>query len=227
MIESGSAITGTRNIGGHDIEYKTAEEHATLDRNDFMHLFVTELQYQDPMKPMDSAEMSSQLAQFNMVDLLNANNEAMNKLVESDRSRTNVMAVGFIGHEVRYKGNEILVKQDGPAPFELSLDDPCVSCTVTIKDLQGNVIDSWNMGALEPGTHSLDWDGTDASGEPLEPGVYKISITALDNNGDPVEVTTETTGIVAGLEYQEEGLPKLVIYQGPSIALDDVASVAA
>lgn len=225
MVENNAPITGTRDIGGHKIQYKTAKEHATLDRADFMHLFVTELQYQDPMKPMDSQEMASQLAQFNMVDLLNDNNETMKKLLESDRSRTRFTAVGLIGQRVRYQGKELLVEKKGPAPFDLSLDDPCVSCKVTIRDGDGKVIRSWNMGALDPGVHPLDWDGTDEAGNPVEPGVYHVTIEATDNKDNPVKVTTITTGIVSGLQFPKDGLPKLAIEDGPTVSLADIESV--
>ena len=225
MIESASTINGTQTIGGHEVTFEKPEERATLDREDFMNLFITELQYQDPMKPMDSAEMSSQLAQFNMVDLMNANNEAMTKLLESDESRTRLMAVSFIGHEVRYDGNELLVKESGPAPFEMTLEEACTSCKITIRDENGDIVASWDAGVMEPGTHALDWDGTDLLGEPVEPGIYHVSIEAKDEKGEPVDISTKTSGIVAGIEYPEEGLPLLNIYHGPSISLDEIDSV--
>ncbi len=225
MVDSSAPLTGTQTIGGHEVTFEKPEERATLDREDFMNLFITELQYQDPMKPMDSAEMSSQLAQFNMVDLMNKNNEAMNKLVESDQSRTRLMAVSFLGHEVRYSGNELLVKESGPESFEMTLDEPCTTCKITIRDENGQVVASWDAGAMEAGTHPLDWDGTDAQGEQVPAGVYKVSIEAKNEKGDEVEVSTKTSGIVSGISYPENGLPLLSIDKGPSISIDEIIAV--
>ncbi len=205
-----------------EVEFKAPEDRTTLDRDDFMHLFITQLQYQDPMNPMDSADMSTQLAQFNMVDLLYQSNESMERLVESDESRTRLQAVSFLGHSVRYEGHQLKVGPDGPMPFELELQDPAASCVVTIKDEEGRLIRSWDIGKMSSGRHPLDWDGNDAQGRSVAQGTYNVTISALDETGEEVKVTTWTTGVVSGLTYPDKGLPLLAIENGPEIALDKV-----
>ena len=51
------------NGGGVQLQQSQSEEL----RNSFMTLLITQLQNQDPLKPMENAEMTSQIAQINTV----------------------------------------------------------------------------------------------------------------------------------------------------------------
>ena len=204
------------------IEYKTAEDHASLNKEDFMHLFVMQLQYQDPMDPMDTEQMSSQMAQFNMVDLMYKNNDAMEKLVDSDRHRTNMSAVSMMGHEVRYEGSALPVTDHGPAPFDFELEGPAASAVVVIYDENGRVVKTWDTGEISGERQSLGWDGTDMNGDDVDPGNYRVDIQAVDRAGSDIEVTKWTTGVVAGVAYQESGMPVLKLANGSEIGMEDI-----
>ncbi len=222
---SGTGASSPQQTQDNGIKFVSPEKHASLTKDDFMKLFVTQLQYQDPMNPMNSADMSSQIAQFNMVDLMYKNNDAMKQLVESDQSRTRLEAVSYLGHEVRYKGNELQVTKDGPLPFDIKNTDPVASCVVTIKDANGALVKRWNMGALSPGKHDLGWDCTNMSGDAVKPGSYKVDIKALDKKGEKVSVTTWTSGKISRVEYPDKGLPLLSIKDGPEVALNKIRMV--
>ncbi len=209
------------------VEYKTAEDHASLTKEDFMHLFVMQLQYQDPMDPMDTEQMSSQMAQFNMVDLMYKNNEAMERLVDSDRNRTNMSAVSMMGHQVRYEGSDLTVTDDGPVPFDFELDGPAASAVVVIYDENGRVIKTWDTGEISGERQALGWDGTDMNGDEVEPGNYRVDIQAVDRADSDIEVTKWTTGVVAGISYQESGMPVLRLENNKEIGMEDIWMVNA
>lgn len=207
---------------GNEIEYKTAEDHGTLDKDDFMKLFVTQLQYQDPMQPMQSAEMASQVAQFNMVDLMYKNNDAMKEMVDAENSRTSMSAVSMIGHKVRYEGNILPVTGDGPENFSIDLDKPASECNVVIKNSDGQVVASWDAGFMPAGKNPLGWDGKDMNGDPVPEGEYTVSVQAMDDKGEDVSVVTWTTGLVDGITYQDDGLPELTMADGTAVNLSKV-----
>jgi flagellar basal-body rod modification protein FlgD len=208
--------------GGKEIRYETAAEHGTLDKDDFMKLFVTQLQYQDPMAPMESAGMASQVAQFNMVDLMYKNNDAMEDMVKAENSRTSMSAVSMIGHKVRYEGNNLPVTEEGPEKLSIGLDEAAAECNVTIKDSDGNVVASWDKGFLAAGRSSLDWDGTDMNGDTVPPGDYTVYVRAVNDNGEDLKATLWTTGVVSGVTYRDDGLPELAIDNGPGITIAQV-----
>ncbi|MGQ9499318.1 MAG: flagellar hook assembly protein FlgD [Dissulfurimicrobium sp.] len=200
-------------------------DRGILTRDDFMNLFIKQLQYQDPMQPMDTGEMATQISQLNMVDLMTKNNDAINKLVATDNQRIKLDAVGYLGRDVRYTGNTLEVGVNGPKPFDLNLNNACSSCVVTIKDSNGNLIKSWDLGALGKGTHALNWDGTDATGAKVAAGNYTVSINAKDDKGNAVNVTTLTTGTVSAISYQTDGMPLFNIKNGPQISINDIQTI--
>ncbi len=210
-----------------EVKYETKEDHSTLSRDDFMKLFVTQLQYQDPMNPMESAEMANQVAQFNMVDLMYKNNSALEGMASALDTSASVSAINLLGHGVEYQGSEIFLGEDGPEPFYLQIPEAGMSsCEVTIRDSAGKIVQKIHMGAAEPGIRKrLEWDGTDMEGNGLQPGTYHVSIEARDINENDLEIQTWTTGIVSGIDNSQDGLPKIKIKDGPILDFNEIKSV--
>ena len=69
MVSQISNINTTGNSNTQRVAKKV------LDMQDFIQLFITQLQYQDPMNPIENNEMAIQLALFNQVDQLFKINE--------------------------------------------------------------------------------------------------------------------------------------------------------
>ncbi|MCK5405645.1 MAG: flagellar hook assembly protein FlgD, partial [Desulfobulbaceae bacterium] len=76
-----------------------------LDRTDFLTMFITQLQYQDPMKPMDSYEMASQLAQFSNMEATMKMSDNMEKLLDYQTSQNNLELLSLLDKEVQGNGN--------------------------------------------------------------------------------------------------------------------------
>ena len=73
--------------------------NATLDKDGFLKLFITQLQHQDPSAPMDASESVAQMAQFSMVEGMN-NMQTTNSSIASSLNTSS--AVGLIGRTVSY-----------------------------------------------------------------------------------------------------------------------------
>jgi flagellar basal-body rod modification protein FlgD len=68
-----------------------------LDRDAFMKLLTTQLQYQDPLKPMEDREFIAQLAQFSSLEQMQQTNQYMQAMVSS---MLGTNAAGLVGHTV-------------------------------------------------------------------------------------------------------------------------------
>lgn len=75
----------------------TTTNKTSLDNDDFMTLLFAELKNQDPMKPMDSGEMMSQIATLNSLNALMSIKESM---VEVNKSQTLSYAASLIGKTI-------------------------------------------------------------------------------------------------------------------------------
>jgi flagellar basal-body rod modification protein FlgD len=60
---------------------------------------------------------------------------------------------------------------------------------IVIKNLQGEIVHTEQLGIKFPGMHEFKWDGITDDGYPAQPGQYLVEPIALDN-GEPYIPTT-------------------------------------
>ncbi len=77
-----------------------------LEMDEFLTLFVTQLQYQDPLAPMDSMDFTSQLADFSSLEQLYNLNESAELTNEYQNSLNNLEAINMIGKSVTLEGDD-------------------------------------------------------------------------------------------------------------------------
>jgi flagellar basal-body rod modification protein FlgD len=78
-----------------------------LGKEEFLQLFTMQLKAQNPLKPMDSTEFTSQMAQFSSLEQLTNINTNLNNLLLFQNSLQNVSATGMIGKRVALANDEI------------------------------------------------------------------------------------------------------------------------
>lgn len=207
-----SSVRNNMNIGAAGTQKKDAAQ----DLNDsFMTLLVTQLQNQDPLNPMENAEMTSQLAQINTVSGiqdLNENLEAISGQIDAGKA---LQAAALIGKGVLVPGDHIIVgeaSEDGvvpTTPFGIELGGPADEVTVTITNKSGEVVRRYtaeDVGALDAGVHSFAWDGMlgDGSKTPAPKGSYTVTVEA-SMAGEPVAVNKLGYAQVFGVTTSDSG----------------------
>jgi len=193
-----------------------------LNKDDFLKLFISQLKYQDPLKPQDPSAMLDQLSQLSLVEQSYNNTSALNNLLTAQNNATTMNSVGFIGKDVKANGNSIAFDGSTPATFEFSLPSAVDTAAVTITDASGKVVATSSLGALNSGDSILSWDGRDGNGAFLPAGAYtfKIEGTAA---GVAVPATTYTSGRIDGVNIVN-GVPQLAI-GAVSVAMSDIINV--
>jgi flagellar basal-body rod modification protein FlgD len=78
-------------------EGRGAKANATLDKNDFLKILMTQLTHQDPTQPMDDKEFIAQMAQFSSLEQITNMNDNLSK-VAGLISKS--QAVGLLGNAV-------------------------------------------------------------------------------------------------------------------------------
>lgn len=77
---------------------ETQIQQTTLGQNDLFDILLTQLTYQDPLKPLDNQEFIAQLAQFTSLEQTRQSNENLDALLTMESAN---QAVSLIGNEVQ------------------------------------------------------------------------------------------------------------------------------
>ena len=170
-----------------------AGDSVQADQDKFMTLLVTQLRNQDPMNPLDNAQVTSQLAQLSTVTGVNKLNTTLESLKASYQSSETLQAANMIGHGVLVAGDKVKL-QEGKGIFGLQLDSAADQVDIIITDTRtGKDVQTMALGPQKAGTMPIAWDGVPdpsqagADGKPLtlRDGNYLIRVVAL-RGGEPV-----------------------------------------
>lgn len=181
----------------------------------FLKLLVTQMQNQDPLNPLDNAQVTSQMAQIQTVSGVEKLNQSLAALAGSFQQAQALQAASLIGRDVLVPGNSLyLVEGQGRGAFELAGD--AASVNVEVSDASGQVLDRFSLGALAQGRHHFDWSAP--GGSSLSEVRFKV--TASDGKA----ATTYTRDRVGAVVSTASGLA-LDLYSGRSAAYGTVAAV--
>lgn len=194
------------------------------DFDQFLRLLTTQLQNQDPLSPMDSAEFTNQLVQFSGVEQQIKTNESLDNLLAMQTLNLTALGLSFIGKDVEVQGKTFAHKEGGTATLSYVLPETAASGTVSILDKDGNVVYSSNA-ELEAGRHTFTWDGKNKDGIVVPAGTYEIRVGALNATNGALNATTFVPGYVESLESNDDGSLALLI-NGESVSLGDVRKVS-
>ena len=203
----------------------------------FLKLLVTQLQNQDPTNPMDSSQMTSQLAQISTVQGISNLNTSLSSLATQLNATQQITASGMVGEGVLSAGNSIQVvsgtNSAGTAvttatPIGVQLPNAASDVTITIKDANGNTVRTIDMGAQSAGVHPYEWDGDDASGNAVAAGSYTYTVAATSGTGASATTVTANAlqyGQVQAVGANADGSTNLNLVSGKTINLTDVAEI--
>lgn len=197
----------------------------------FLKLLVTQLNNQDPLNPMENAELTSQLAQMSTVSGIEQLNATLSGLVSQTGSSQVLQAASLIGYAVLSPGNALsleMVKDEttgveSPREVPFAVELPAkgaTDVTVTITDANGNKVRTMELGALGEGANGVKWDGKNDAGEVVAEGNYQFTVTAV-GAGTTVKAEALTFTQVAAVKQGANGVT-LDLSTGKSISLSDV-----
>jgi flagellar basal-body rod modification protein FlgD len=151
---------------------------SVLDKDDFLKLFLVELQNQDPTSPIDTDKMISQTANLTAVESQQNMNTQIEKLVGSFQTQANFNSVGVVGKIADTGLDAFATSINGEeVPFELFFEDDFLSAEIKVTDTVGNTVKTIDVESGNAGVQSFLWDGTNGSNQPANAGVYKIEAT--------------------------------------------------
>jgi flagellar basal-body rod modification protein FlgD len=216
-----SSVTSTTDSTSTSSTMKTT---FGMDSNDFLKLFVTQLQYQDPLSPQDASAMLDQLAQITLVEQSYNTNTALNNLLTAQNNSLSTSSVSFIGKTIKANGDDLTFDGSTAVSLQYNLSAATSGTTITIKNSSGETVRTITLDAQSSGDLSYSWDGCNDSGTTVSAGAYTFSVSGTSTSGTSVTGTTYSTGVVDGVNYSGD-TPYLTI-GSIQVPLTDVISVS-
>ncbi|MFT5532927.1 MAG: flagellar basal-body rod modification protein FlgD [Burkholderiaceae bacterium] len=197
-----------------------ANANATQDR--FMKLLVTQMKNQDPLNPLDNAQVTSQLAQLSTVSGIDKMNTTLESMIASQQSGQAVQAAGMIGHGVLAPGNKIALASN-TSIFGVDLAASAEKVKVTVRDINGVAVHTMDLGAKDAGTLALTWDGVKDDGSKAAEGAYTFDVAATAGAAS-VSATALAFGQVSSVSTSATGV-KLNVTNLGAIGMTDVRQI--
>ena len=172
----------------------------TQSQDRFLKLLVAQLNNQDPMNPMDNAQMTTQIAQINTVTGIQQLNQTMTSMVGQFASLQMLQGSAMVGHEVLVEGSS-LTKDGTTGRGAVSMTEAAEKVVVDVVNSSGAVVSSMNIGPLQAGNHSFETDLSKfASTGPL---TFKVTAT---NGTKTVSATPLIRDKVASISSGANGI---------------------
>jgi len=164
----------------------------------FMTLLTTQLQNQDPMDPMDSAEFTNQLVQFAGVEqqiVGNKNLEDLNKLTQLSNIAG---AASYLSREAVI-ASDIATLDGGDAVWDYRISSAIDDVTLKVYDAGGTLVYQ-QPGQAKLGQHEFVWTGVAVDGSQLTEGAFRLEVEANDGDGEPLNIPTFVTDRIVTID---------------------------
>ncbi len=171
----------------------------TADYNLFLKLLTTQMQNQDPMNPMDSAQYTQQLVQYSQVEQSIAQNKTLNSILSGLNMTSLTTSSSMIGQPVQLDSDKAGLSATAPAQWEWSTTTAITKLTATLTDAKGTKVDSFDID-VKGSSGQFSWDGTTSKGEKYTDGLYQLTLTGTTDAGAKIPTTAKATGKVTDVQ---------------------------
>jgi flagellar basal-body rod modification protein FlgD len=203
-------MTTTTGVSATSATAATSSTGTTTDGSDrFLKLLVTQMQNQDPLNPLDNAQVTSQMAQINTVTGIDKLNTTMAGMNANITQMQMLQSASLVGHSVRLEGNQVAVGSDGNGYGSYDLAGSAANVTIQVLNSAGVVVDTISKSGVPSGQNDFSWtppSGTNTSG-------LSFKVTATTNGKkidstpmmyDQVDAVSTTNGVL-NLELHNSG----------------------
>ena len=128
-------------IGANLTNPNNALQNAGLSQQDFLQVLTTQLQFQDPLKPMDNDQFLAQLAQFSTLGLMQEQTDATQSLLTIQSA---TQTVGLLGKNVQVTTtggsqvgsvSSITFQTDGSPQLSVKLSDGTILTQINLSQV--------------------------------------------------------------------------------------------
>lgn len=204
---TGSSSSTSTTTSSNSSSTTSSLESLNKNFDQFLGMLTTQMKNQDPLNPMDSNQMTTQLVQFAMAEQAIGTNSRLDKLLKMQESTTINSNLYYLNRAVQYEGSDFDYV-DGMESADLSykLANNAKSVDVQILDSSNQVVKTLK-GEIGGGEkHDIPWDFTNSKGEKVAPGSYTFKVVPKGQNEDDyIKYTPYTFAVVTGVDFDSNG----------------------
>ncbi|AVP56844.1 flagellar hook assembly protein FlgD [Pulveribacter suum] len=186
----------------------------------FLKLLVAQLNNQDPMNPLDNAQMTTQMAQINTVTGLQTLNLTMQTMAEQFSTMQQLQGITMIGRSVLTEGDRLAVSDKGEGKGAFVLGGAATDVKVEVVTPGGVVVDTIEMGAQDKGRHDFEWDASKYSGNQAD---LRFRVTASTKEGAVPSMALMQSQVVA--TGSSSGALTLTLANGETVGYANIHGV--
>lgn len=151
-----------------------------LGQQDFLRLMITQLQNQDPFKPMENGEFLGQMAQFSTVSGIQRLESTFTNTAEALTGSQALQAAALVDRQVLVPSSQAAF--DGESPLTGAVDIPpgATGAVVAIMNAQGQPVAQLSLAAGSGGRATFSWDGVGSDGKMTPAGDYRLEARYQD-----------------------------------------------
>ncbi len=195
---------------------KEAAKQSRLGQEDFIKLMTTQMNHQDPMKPMENGDFLGEMAQFSTVSGLKEIKDAFNNLANSLKSSQALQASSMVGRKVLVPGSQAAFSEGSLMRGAVELDTNVSDLKVSIMNDKGELVKEINLGNKPAGVAHFDWDGVMNNEQKAASGMYRIHAVGMVD-GEAQSLNTLISDTVQSVSLGTGG-------QGVSLSLANAGS---
>lgn len=193
---------------------------------DFLKLFVTQLQNQNPLEPEEGADFLAQLAQFSTVEGIQNMEESLSTFADTMTSSQAIQATSLVGKRVEVLTDQFNYTEGVATRGSLELPSSAQQVVLEIKNSAGEVVRTYEFSSQSKGELPFVWDGLDENGQAVSSGTYTVSAQA-NFGGTQAGVDTYIASNVESVSINKDSQPLTIHVEGfGQVTLSDVKKIS-
>jgi len=218
------SINNTKGVSNTGDPTKKASGLGAMGKDVFLRLLITELQNQNPLEPMSNQDFVNQMVQFQNMEQMSNMSQSLQDYLGTLNATTKMQAASIVGKYVVIEGNEVSLSKGLADPILYSMEKDG-KVMIKIKNEDGQVVRTENLGYKEIGLQNYRWDGKNDYGAVLPDGTYTYQLSTIDENGKQTEFGGVIGGIVQAVQYADNEI--YVILNGEKYNYKKIIEVSA
>jgi len=206
-----------------------------MEQADFLLLLTTQMQNQDPSKPMDATDFVTDLTQMSQLESTNNMNASILAMTASFNNLQTMQGASLIGKSVQIESDKFSYSTEQPSRFSLQTDEPFIDVTIVISDEDGIVKELSYADFLSDRekaswdgipNKTIEWDGFDDVGAARGEGVYSITAYGTDSTGEAKSIDTVVGSRVNTVGINPDGTMTLTLATGEKLPMTSVREIS-